>query len=196
MTEAVDRLELVADREDVRQIGMRDEIDELALEAVRVLELVHHDHPEAELRLLPDGVVVAQEVPGSQLQVLEVDDRFAPLRSGILGGEAFEQLLQELAVVGCELLEGGALRRLAGCSKDAARAPLEARAERSTTRSGSEPGVATRSASPAFRRWVAVADSSPASCSASARSAVIALSRLCRCPSSRTSSRPDERSVS
>ena len=52
VAEAVDRLELVADGEDLGEIGMRDEVDELALEPVRVLELVDHDHPEAELRLL------------------------------------------------------------------------------------------------------------------------------------------------
>ena len=55
MAEAIDRLELVADREDFGEIVVRDEIDELALEAIRVLELVDHDHPEPKLRRLANG---------------------------------------------------------------------------------------------------------------------------------------------
>ena len=48
MPEAVDRLELVADEEELGVRGAQ-QVDELALEAVRVLELVDHDRAEAQL---------------------------------------------------------------------------------------------------------------------------------------------------
>ena len=54
--EAVDRLELVADEEEV---VARDQVDQLALEAVRVLELVDADLAEAQLLALADRVVAA-----------------------------------------------------------------------------------------------------------------------------------------
>ena len=110
--EAVDRLELVADREHLRRLRVRREIDELALEPVRVLELVDHDQPEAE----PDGVahalVVAQEVPRGELEILEVDDGLAALGRVVLAREPLEQLLEELAIVRGELLERRLLDRL------------------------------------------------------------------------------------
>jgi hypothetical protein len=56
--EAVDRLELVADGEDLGVVRVRHEIDQLALEPVRVLELVDHDHPEPELRRFANSGVV------------------------------------------------------------------------------------------------------------------------------------------
>ncbi len=99
VTEAVDRLELVADGEDLGQLGMRDQVDDLALEAVRVLELVDHDEPEAKPDAVPNLLVVAQEVSRGELEVLEVDDRLTALRSRVLGREAFEQLLEQIAVV-------------------------------------------------------------------------------------------------
>jgi len=72
--EAVDRLELVADDEDVLVVTHRKQVDELALESVGVLELVHHDQAESQLRLLAYGLVVAEQVTRGELKVLEVDD--------------------------------------------------------------------------------------------------------------------------
>ena len=107
--EAVDRLELVAHREDLGEIRMCDQIDELALQSIRVLELVDHDDPEPELRLLPHGLVIPQEITGCQLEILEVDRRLPALGGRVLRRETLEQLLQEVAVGRGELLEGGAL---------------------------------------------------------------------------------------
>ena len=98
MAEAVDRLELVADEEQLLLPTGAEEVDQVGLEAVRVLELVDHDRAEAELLHLPDRFVVAQELAGAQLQVLEVECRLAILRLGVGGREAGQQLLQELAV--------------------------------------------------------------------------------------------------
>ena len=112
MPEPVDRLELVADREDLGELGMGDEVDQLALQTVRVLELVDHDHAKAELRRLADLAIVAKQVAGGELEVLEVDDRLAPLGGRVGDAEALEQLLEKLAIVRGQLLEGGALGRL------------------------------------------------------------------------------------
>ncbi len=57
--EPVDRLELVADEEDLlghSPVGA-EEVDQLRLELVRVLELVHHDRAEPQLLDLPDLLV-------------------------------------------------------------------------------------------------------------------------------------------
>ena len=110
--EAVDRLELVADRKDLGVVRMRDEVDQLALEPVRVLKLVDHDDSEAELCRLANRRIVAEQVTGRELEVLEVDDRLPALRRRILDAEALEQLLQEVAVVRRELLERRAFERL------------------------------------------------------------------------------------
>ncbi len=86
--EAVDRLELVADEEDVGRAGpTAQEIDDVALQAIGVLELVDHDRPEAQLLRLADRVVFAQELAREQLQVLEVERRLTLLRRRVLGGE-------------------------------------------------------------------------------------------------------------
>src|SRR5207244_6087776 len=59
VAEAVDRLELVADEEELR-LGRAQEIHDLRLQAVRVLELVHEDRAETrlfaftQLRLCPE----------------------------------------------------------------------------------------------------------------------------------------------
>ena len=92
---------------------MRDEVDELALEQVRVLELVDHHDAEAQPRRLAYLLVVPKEIASRELEVLEVDDRLAPLRERVLGGEALEQLLEKHAI-GCrELFQRGLLERLA-----------------------------------------------------------------------------------
>ena len=54
MAEAVDRLELVADEEQLLGRAGTQQVDEIGLEAVRVLELVDHDRAEAELLDLAD----------------------------------------------------------------------------------------------------------------------------------------------
>ena len=101
---------------DVEAVGRRprEQVDELALEPVRVLELVHHDRAEAQLLALAQLVVVAQEIAGSQLQILEVERRLGVLRGGVRVREALQQLLQELAVAERQLVERGLLDRLAG----------------------------------------------------------------------------------
>ena len=113
VAEAVDRLELVADREHLRP-RPGDQVDELALEPVRVLELVHHHGAEPELLALADGVVVAEEVAREELEVLEVEGRLAPLRLGVRVRERVEQLLEELAVCRRQLVQRRLLDGLAG----------------------------------------------------------------------------------
>ena len=82
-----------------------EEVDELALEPVRVLELVHHDGAEAPALALAHGVVCAQEVARGELEVLEVERRLALLRRRIGAVEALEQLLEQVAVAGRELVQ-------------------------------------------------------------------------------------------
>ena len=64
VAEAVDRLELVADEEPLR-VGPGQQVDQLALEPVRVLELVDHDRAEAQPLALAQRLVVAQQVAGA-----------------------------------------------------------------------------------------------------------------------------------
>ena len=129
VAEPVDRLELVSDREDLRRIGVCNEVDELALQPIRVLELVHHDHPEAQLRRLAHGRVVAEQVARGELQVLEVHDGLATLRRRVLGSEPLEQLLQEIAIRCGQLLERRLLHALA-CGLERGRAPASRRERR------------------------------------------------------------------
>ena len=114
VTEAVDRLELVADEEELvtgRPAG--EQVDQLALEPVRVLELVDHDRPEAQLLALADRLVVAQEIARAQLQILEVERGLAVLALLIRSGKAVEQFLQQIAVGRGELVERRLLHELA-----------------------------------------------------------------------------------
>jgi hypothetical protein len=108
--EAVDRLELVADREDVGVLGQQ--VDQLALEPVRVLELVDHDRAEAQGLLRADRLVVAQEVARDQLEVLEVERGLARFRRRVRLRETVEQHLEQVAVVGRELVQRRLLDRL------------------------------------------------------------------------------------
>ncbi len=135
MAEAVDRLELVPDVEDVlRGAGARrvrlggEQVDQLALEGVRVLELVDHDRAETELLGLADPAVVHQQVAREQLQVLEVERRLALLPRRVLGGEQVEQLLQQILVARRRDLERGLLDALPRVLE--ARRPRAARAQR------------------------------------------------------------------
>ena len=84
--EAVDRLELVADEEPLGALT-GEQVDQLALEPVRVLELVDHDRAEAQLLALAQVVVVAEQVAGAKLQILEVERRLAVLRRRVVVAE-------------------------------------------------------------------------------------------------------------
>ena len=112
--EPVDRLELVADEEDLLlDRPARQRIHELALEAIRVLELVDHDHAEAQLLGLPDRVARAQQVAREELEVLEVERRLPRLGRRVLVREPREELLEQVAVARGELLERRLLDALA-----------------------------------------------------------------------------------
>ena len=108
--EAVDRLELVADEEELR-LRRPQQLDDLGLERVRVLELVDEDLAEAELLALADLGMRAEEVARLELEILEVERRLARLRLGVLRRERVEQLLEERAVAGRRLVERGLLDR-------------------------------------------------------------------------------------
>ena len=100
--EAVDGLKLVTDEEEV--LG-GEQVDELALEAVRVLELVHEHRAEVPALAVADRGVIPQEVPRVQLEILEIE-RGLTILGGCVGvGEAPQQLLEEPAVPCRELVE-------------------------------------------------------------------------------------------
>ncbi len=103
--EAVDRLELVADEEQLLRGAGAQKIDQPRLQLVRVLELVDHDRAKPQLLELPDRLIRLDQLDRAKLQVLEVECRLAVLRLPIGLGEAGQQLLQELAVARRELLE-------------------------------------------------------------------------------------------
>ena len=102
MPEAVDRLKLVADEEEV--LG-GEQVDQLALEPVRVLELVHEHRAEAPALAVADRRVIAKEVPRVQLEILEVERGLAVLGGCVGVGEAPQQLLEERSVSCRELVE-------------------------------------------------------------------------------------------
>ena len=110
VAEAVDRLELVADEEELR-LGCPQEIDDLGLEAVRVLELVDEDRAETRPLALAELGLRAEEVARLELKVLEVERRLARLRLGIALREQRQQLLQERAVARGGLVERSLLDR-------------------------------------------------------------------------------------
>src|SRR5207244_3396435 len=110
---AVDRLELVTDEEDLLRGPRGQQIDEFALERVRVLELVDHDRAESELLRLANLARIPEKIAREELQVLEVERGLAPFRRSILGPEQVEQLLQKLLVARREHLERGLLDTLA-----------------------------------------------------------------------------------
>ncbi|MDW8337807.1 MAG: hypothetical protein RMM28_01530, partial [Thermoleophilia bacterium] len=107
--EAVDGLELVPDGEDLGDAGLGDEVDELALETIRVLELVHHDEAEARPDGISDVLMGSEEVASVELQILEVEDRLGALRGRVLGGVAVEELLEEVPIARGERLEISAM---------------------------------------------------------------------------------------
>jgi hypothetical protein len=170
---------------------MRNEVDHLALEPVRVLELVDHDHAEPEPGRFANVLVVAKQVAGGELEILEVDDRLASLRSGVLDAEALEQLLQQIAIVRRELLE----RRPLGCLAR----PLERRGTCALARErreideslGGDPPVATRRTPP--RSGVVESPTRRPRAPRPQRATRRSFSVLGRSPKSRTRSRPAER---
>src|SRR5207248_9307778 len=99
---------LVADEEELAVLA-RKEINELALQPVRVLKLVDHDRAEPPALALSDFVVLPEELAREELQVLEVERRLAVLR-GAVGPVVGEQpLLQLRAIAHGQRLEGSAL---------------------------------------------------------------------------------------
>ena len=104
--ESIDRLELVADEEQLLAVGaVGQQVDDLALEPVRVLELVDHDRAEAPALPLAHPGVVTQQVARRQLEVFEVECRL-PVLAGTVGlAEALEQLLEQVAVACGELVQ-------------------------------------------------------------------------------------------
>src|SRR5215468_161942 len=97
--ESVDRLELVADEEELR-LRRPEQVDDLGLEAVRVLELVDEDRAEARLLALAQLRLRAEQIARLELQVLEVERGLVRLRLGVPLGEQRQQFLQECAVAG------------------------------------------------------------------------------------------------
>src|SRR5205085_1442060 len=90
VAEAVDRLEFVPDEEELLAC---DQVDQLALEAIRVLELVDADLAEAQLLARADRLVVAKQVARAQLEILEVERRLAVLRRLVRALERPQELL-------------------------------------------------------------------------------------------------------
>ena len=92
MAEAVDRLGLVADGE---QVPALERLEHVELEPVRVLELVDHDQRETLRPARAQRVVAGEQVAHSQLEVIEVDAGAAGLGLGVGGAEAAEQLVDQ-----------------------------------------------------------------------------------------------------
>ncbi len=88
MAKAVDRLELVADREQVVAL-QRGEDRELA--RVGVLELVDHQQLVALRPCAADGLALGQQQPCAQLQVVEVDGPAVALELLVAPSERLQQ---------------------------------------------------------------------------------------------------------
>jgi hypothetical protein len=91
VAEAVDRLELVPDGEEVPAL---ERFEQVELQPVRVLELVDHDQGEA---LAPAAALgaVREQVAHAQLEVLEVDAGARGLGLRVRRGETGEQVVEE-----------------------------------------------------------------------------------------------------
>jgi hypothetical protein len=103
--EAVDRLELVPDHEQVAFPSVAEEVEQLGLQPVRVLELVDHDRGEALPLALADLRVVAEQVARLELEVLEVERRLSALGLRVRGGERRQELLEQGPVARRKILE-------------------------------------------------------------------------------------------
>ena len=115
VAEAVDGLEFVTDEEELLALlALGEQVDDLALEPVGVLELVDHDRAEAPALALAHGRVVAEQVAGRELEILEVEPRLPVLRCPVREAEAVEKLLQQVAVAGGQIVERRLLDAAAG----------------------------------------------------------------------------------
>ena len=94
MAEAVDGLQLVADREQVASVEAP-QYRELA--RIGVLELVDHQQLEALGPGGPQALAVGEQLPRQQLEVVEVHDAPKSLEPLIGPCEALEQLSEQLA---------------------------------------------------------------------------------------------------
>ena len=94
VAEAVDRLELVADEEQLVRV---EQVDQLALQAVRVLELVDHHRAEAQPLALGD-LRDREQVARTELEILEVECRLAVLRLLVGVAECGQKLLEQVAI--------------------------------------------------------------------------------------------------
>ena len=137
VAEPVDRLELVADDEQVTLGAGGEEVEELRLEAVRVLELVDHHRAEPLALALPDRGHVSQQVARTQLEVLEVERRLGVLRLGVRLCERHQQFLKQFTVPGGELFERRRHEASRASVKPAARGPRAFMSVRARSRSGS-----------------------------------------------------------
>ena len=88
--EAIDRLELVAHEEALRA-SRQQQVEDVALQAVRVLELVDEQLVHALVDAGAHGLVAFEQVTRHQLQVLEVDRALLRLERGIGGLEPAQQ---------------------------------------------------------------------------------------------------------
>ena len=93
--EAVDRLVLVADPE---QVVAREQREQLVLEPVRVLELVHQHVLEARRVRLAEALVAGQQVARHELEVLEVERRALALAALVALAVELEQHAQHRVV--------------------------------------------------------------------------------------------------
>src|SRR4029453_17114813 len=88
--------------------------DQLALEPVRVLELVDADLPEAQLLARADRLVVAEQVASPQLEGVVIERGLAVLRSLVAALEPLQQLLEQLAVARGDGVQRSLLDRAPG----------------------------------------------------------------------------------
>ena len=91
VTEPVDRLQLVADGE---QVVALERLQHVELQAIRVLELVDHDQREP-LGPGPPRAVVREQVAHAQLEVREVDPGTRRLGGLVLAAEAVQEIVEQ-----------------------------------------------------------------------------------------------------
>ena len=103
VAEAVDRLVLVPDPEEVVP---RQQLEQLVLEPVGVLELVHQHVAEATGVGLAQSLVAGEQVAGHQLEVLEVEAGALALGPFIALAVEVEQRAQQRVVAGFALRQG------------------------------------------------------------------------------------------
>ena len=112
VAEAIDGLQLVADRERVPAV-QRPQDRELA--RIRVLELVDHQQLEARGPSGPQALALGEQRAREQLEIVEIHNASEPLEPVIGQPEAFEQIAEQRAgggSVAVEILGIGRERRL------------------------------------------------------------------------------------